>query len=249
MKKNRRTFLRNSALASLAMTAAPAAANSFSNSNPSIPDGLTILFQGDSITDAGRARDQYYANSTRGLGIGYAYLATSQLLANNPNGNFSIYNRGVSGNKVYQLADRWKDDALNLRPNVLSILIGVNDFWHMVNGHYDGTVERYESDYRDLLNRTVKEVPGVKLIICEPFVAWGGSAITERWKAEFPAYQKSAAKIAEAFKASFVPFQKVFDEALKKAPAKVWCPDGVHPSPAGAHLMAQAWLETFNKLY
>jgi len=249
MNHNRRNFIRNSSIASLALAASPFAAHKVFSAPGQISKGITILFQGDSITDAGRARDQYYANSSRGMGQGYVYQAAAKLVADNPTGDYQIYNRGIGGHKVHQLAARWKDDALMIEPDVLSILIGINDYWHMVNGNYDGTVERYEIDYRDLLSRTKKELPSVKLIICEPFAVWGGSAITDRWKKELPGYQKSATKLAKEFNASFVPFQNVFNEALKQAPASVWCPDGVHPSPAGANLMATAWIAEFKKLY
>lgn len=249
MKTNRRGFIRNSSLASLALGGATLTTHNLSAAPAEIPSGLTVLFQGDSITDAGRDKSRYYANDGRGMGGGYVLQTYAQLVATNPTSNFSVYNRGISGHKVHQLAARWKDDALMIKPDVLSILIGINDYWHMVNGNYDGTVERYETDFRNLLNRTKKELPNLKLLICEPFAVWGGSALTDRWKKELPAYQKSAIKLAKEFDAAFVPFQKVFNDALMKAPASIWCPDGVHPSPAGAHLMANAWLDEFNKLY
>jgi len=249
MKQDRRKFIRNTSIASLALAASPFAAHKVSASPGQIPKGITILFQGDSITDAGRAKDQYYANSSRGMGQGYVYQTAAKLVADNPAADFQIYNRGISGHKVHQLAARWKDDALLLKPDVLSILIGINDYWHMVNGQYDGTVERYATDFRDLLNRTKEELPNVKFIICEPFAVWGGSAITDRWEKELLGYQKSSLKLAKEFKAAFVPFQSIFNEALKQAPASVWCPDGVHPSPAGGNLMAAAWIGEFNKLY
>src|SRR5262245_23577905 len=97
--------------------------------------GDTILFQGDSITDAGRSREQAgLVNDQRALGSGYAWLASAELLVDHPKSDFKIYNRGISGNKVFQLADRWQQDCLDLKPNLLSILIGVNDIWHTLNG-------------------------------------------------------------------------------------------------------------------
>lgn len=249
MRTDRRRFLRNSSIASLALAGASYTTKALSATPLEIPNGLTVLFQGDSITDAGRDKSRYYANDSSGMGRGYVLQTYAQLVANNPTAGFSVYNRGISGHKVHQLAGRWKDDALMIKPDVLSILIGINDYWHMVDGNYDGTVERYEKDFRDLLERTKKELPELKLIICEPFAVWGGSALTDRWKRELPAYQESAVKLSKEFNAAFVPFQKVFNEALKKAPASVWCPDGVHPSPAGAHLMANAWIDEFMKLY
>src|SRR5690242_5910233 len=107
-----------------------------------IGKGETILFQGDSITDAGRSREHAQeANEQPGLGSGYAWLAAVELLVQRPNSALKIYNRGISGNKVFQLADRWQSDCLDLKPTLLSILIGVNDIWHALNGKYNGTVE------------------------------------------------------------------------------------------------------------
>ncbi len=207
-------------------------------------EGPVILFQGDSITDAGRNRGHYYPNQTQGMGNGYVYQIVSRLLGEEPEQQYRFYNRGISGHKVFQLADRWEDDCLQLKPEVLSILIGVNDYWHKLDGHYDGTLEIYESDYRKLLDRTFKALPDLKLIVCEPFIVPGGTAINEAWE-PFHAYRAAARRIADDYHATFIPFHEVFANALKEADASYWCPDGVHPSMAGAHLMAEAWLEGF----
>src|SRR5262249_53017049 len=145
------------------------------------------------------------------------------------------------GNKVFQLADRWQMDCLELKPSLLSILIGVNDIWHTLNGKYNGTVEIYERDYRALLERTRKELPQVKLVVCEPFVLRCG-AVNAKWFPEFDAYRAVAQRIADAYHARFIPFQAMFDEAVKYAPPMHWAADGVHPTPAGASLMAHTWL-------
>ncbi len=206
-------------------------------------DGLTILFQGDSITDAGRDRSRYYANHAGGLGDGYVGQIATDLLGQNHDKNLKIYNRGISGHKVYQLADRWEEDCMQLKPDILSILIGVNDFWHMLNGHYDGTAEIYDRDFRALIDRTLRELPDLELIIAEPFCVAGGSAVgSERWVREFPAYQELSKKIAEDYGAAFIPLQSIFEEALQKSDVSYWCPDGVHPSMAGSYIMAEAWL-------
>jgi lysophospholipase L1-like esterase len=211
-------------------------------SRVSIKKGDTILFQGDSITDAGRSREKAgVPNEQPGLGSGYAWLAAAGLLVTHPKDAITIYNRGISGNKVFQLADRWQADCLDLKPNVLSILIGVNDLWHKLNGQYQGTVQVYEKDYSALLDRTRKVLPKVKLVICEPFVLRCG-AVSDKWFPEFDAYRAAARRIADSFHASFVPFQAMFDEAVKYAPAEHWAKDGVHPSSSGAALMAHEWL-------
>ncbi len=202
-----------------------------------------ILFQGDSITDAGRNKQNEGYNNPSSLGSGYAFLAAAAMLEKYPSLNLKIYNRGISGNKVFQLADRWDKDCLELKPDILSILIGVNDIWHTLNGNYSGTLEKYRNDYIALIERTKAALPSVKLIICEPFAIPGVKAVDDRWYPEFYGYQRAAKEIAERFDAVFVPFQKVFDEGIKRAQASYWTGDGVHPSLAGAQLMAKAWLD------
>jgi lysophospholipase L1-like esterase len=202
-----------------------------------------ILFQGDSITDAGRKREDTGFNSAPALGNGYALLTAATLLRKYASLNLKIFNKGISGNKVYQLAERWDSDCLEIKPDVLSILIGVNDIWHKLNGNYNGTVDIYRNDYTALLERTVKALPDIKLIICEPFAVQGVKAVDEKWYPEFYEYQKAAKEIALKFGAVFIPFQSVFDEAQKNAPGSYWTGDGVHPSLAGAQLMAKAWLK------
>jgi lysophospholipase L1-like esterase len=206
-------------------------------------EGNVVLFQGDSITDAGRDKKRQLPNDGRSFGGGYALMAGADLLKKLPEKKLEIYNRGISGNKVFQLRDRWDTDCLDLKPDVLSILIGVNDYWHKRNGKYDGTVDIYEHDYRELLQRTKKALPDVKLVLCQPYSIPGGSAIGEGWMEEFQPYQAVAKKLSDEFKTLWVPYQSVFERALKHAPAKYWSPDGVHPSMAGAQLMAAAWLK------
>jgi len=203
-----------------------------------------ILFQGDSITDAGRKRDASGFNNAAALGTGYALMAAAELLNKFPDKNLKIYNKGVSGNKVYQLAERWDADCLDLKPNVLSILIGVNDYWHKHNGKYDGTVKVYKNDLTKLLDRTKQKFPELKLILAEPFAVKGIKAVDDTWYPEFNDYRAAAKEIAESFNAAWIPYQKVFDDAQKTAAGVYWTGDGVHPSVAGAKLMAKAWMET-----
>lgn len=202
-----------------------------------------VLFQGDSITDVGRDRStEGEPNSYAGLGAGYARLVAAALLVDRPADELKFYNRGVGGNKVHQLAERWDADCLALKPNVMSILIGVNDFWHKRLQGYDGTVEKYDADLRALLDRTKAALPEVRLVICEPFVLQVG-AVDDTWFPEFDGYREAARKVAADFDAAFVPFQSMFDAAIKFAPPEAWAADGVHPTSDGAALMAHAWLK------
>ncbi|RAV27420.1 SGNH/GDSL hydrolase family protein [Sinomicrobium soli] len=253
---DRRNFIKSASLASAGLLgfqgvqAIGAMENTSRGTSPlSLPEKLTVVFQGDSITDAGRDRKYYYPNESRGMGLGYVFNAVSNMMAAHPGTEWTIYNRGISGNKVYQLSDRWNDDCLQLQPDVLSILIGVNDFWHTLNGNYDGTAAVYERDLRALLDRTRKEFPDVKLIIGQPFAVDGGTAITDTWFPGFKAYREAAHRVAEDYNAVWVPYQEIFDGALKSAPASYWCPDGVHPSIPGAYLMAEAWIKGFESLF
>ena len=208
-----------------------------------ISQDQVVLFQGDSITDSGRNKEDTSFNTARNLGSGYPMLAGAALLNKFEALNLKIYNKGISGNKVYQLAERWDKDCIELKPDVLSILIGVNDIWHKLNGNYDGTIDIYRNDYTALLERTVKSLPNVKLIICEPFAVNGVKAVDDKWYPEFYEYQKAAREIAKQFRATFIPFQNVFDEAQKRAPGSYWTGDGVHPTLAGSQLMAKAWMK------
>jgi lysophospholipase L1-like esterase len=207
-----------------------------------IKPGETILFQGDSITDAGRKRHVLTPNSDAGLGRGYAWLTAAQLLIDRPDANLKIFNRGNSGNKVYQLAERWQADCLDLKPDVLSILIGVNDFWHTLDGSYKATVEKYESDYRALIKRTKTALLNVKLVICEPFALKAGT-VNDKWFPGFDSYRAAAKRVADDSGAVFVPFQTMFDAASTIAPPALWAADGVHPTGDGAAIMASCWLK------
>jgi lysophospholipase L1-like esterase len=252
MKNNlnsRRDFIRKAAVGSLLAASIPeivsASMVKSSIRKVTLQKSNIILFQGDSITDAGRNREENAFNNPKALGSGYAMLACAALLQKYAPLNLKIYNKGISGNKVYQLAERWDSDCIDIKPDVLSILIGVNDIWHKLNGNYNGTVDIYRKDYIALLERTRTAFPEVKLIICEPFAVPGVKAVDEKWYPEFYDYQKAAREIADQFNAAYIPFQKVFDEAINRAPGSYWTPDGVHPSLAGASLMAEAWLGAF----
>jgi len=255
----RRNFIRQASLvagagitlSACANTAAKADAKSETQDMPPTNEaflaGKTIVFQGDSITDGGRQKDQLGPNGRGALGSTYPLLISAQVLGSQGEQGTKFYNRGISGHKVFQLAERWEVDCLDLKPDILTILIGVNDFWHMVNGKYDGTTEIYERDFMALIERTKAALPNVKIIIAEPFAVAGGRAITERWDNEFPAYQAAAKRVAEAHGTQWIATQALFDAALERGSVDHWCPDGVHPSPAGHHLMAEAWTQALRE--
>ena len=201
------------------------------------------MFQGDSITDAGREKDIAEANSFRAMGQGYANMIASALLGRYASLRLQCYSRGISGNKVPDLQARWQKDTIDLKPAVLSILIGVNDFWHKLGGNYDGTVADYEQGFTQLLADTRAALPKVRLVICEPFVLKCG-AVNDEWLPEFTERRAVAKRVAEAAGAVWVPFQTMFDAAVSELmPPDYWAGDGVHPTMAGHALMAKTWLD------
>ena len=205
--------------------------------------GSVILFQGDSITDCGRDRMVTDPNRANALATGYPLLIAAELLRARPEAGLRIFNRGVSGNTVPDLDARWQADALDLRADILSILIGVNDIWHKLNGNYTGTVEQYETGYGALLDRTRQALPGVRLIVLEPFVLRTG-AVTDAWFPEFDQRRAVAARVAERTGATFVRLHGLFERLSREAPPAYWAADGVHPTVAGHGVIARAWLET-----
>lgn len=208
-----------------------------------LPDNATVLLQGDSITDAGRNRDhQGTANDFAMLGNGYAKLVAYHLLSRYPDKGLKVFNRGISGHKVPDLDARWDRDCIDLAPDLVSILIGVNDIWHKLNGNYDGTADQYGEQLAALLNRTQENLPGVRLVVCEPFVLRCG-AVNDRWFPDFDHRRALCKAAAEEAGAVFVPFQSMFDAAVEAgSEPSVWAGDGVHPSAQGAALMAMRWM-------
>ncbi len=236
---NRRSFLATSAagVATYA-TSTP----SFGSDKTELKKGSVILFQGDSITDAGREKKNPVAN--KGLGRGYPSFAAKELHTAYPDLELQIHNRGISGHKVPDLAKRWDRDCIELKPDILSILIGVNDIWHMLNGRYKGTAESYRDGYAELLQRTKEALPETKIVVCEPFVLMSGTVKEneEKWFPEFDTRRKYAKEVATNAKATWVPFQTMFDKAVADGikPEEL-AGDGVHPTPKGHQMMASAW--------
>ena len=203
-----------------------------------------ILFQGDSITDADRSREKDYK-----LGCGYPHLVEASLGFDAP-GEYEFFNRGISGNRIVDLYARIKRDLINLAPDVLSILIGVNDVWHEVASQNGVDAEKYYKIYCMLIEEIRAALPDIKILILEPFVL-SGTATEEQYqifRPEVESRAKMARKVAEEFGLTFVPLQEGFDELCKKAPVEYWLRDGVHPTPKGHEFIKQQWLRAFKAL-
>ena len=208
-----------------------------------------ILFQGDSITDALRSRD-----NDQFAGNGYPTLVKAKLGYDEP-GKYTFLNRGISGNRVVDLYARIKIDLINLKPDVLSILIGVNDVWHEEEIKNGVDAAKFERIYDMLLDEVQEALPGIRLIILEPFVLHGKATENTpehptRWeyfRDETPLRAAAARRVAERHGAAFVPLQHLFDEACKLAEPAYWLHDGVHPTAMGHELIAREWLKAFRQ--
>lgn len=204
-----------------------------------------ILFQGDSITDMFRSKE-----NDKFLGIGYPVLVGASLGADRP-GEYEFLNRGVSGNRVVDLYARIKSDIINLKPDLVSILIGVNDVWHELGGRFNGVdAEKYYTIYSMLIEEIKAALPDTEIMILEPFVLRAGET-DENWEYfsfEVAKRAEKARVISEKYNLKFVPLQNKFNEAEKYAEASYWLWDGVHPNAPGHEIIKREWLKAFEEL-
>ncbi len=189
----------------------------------------TILFQGDSITDAGRK-----SNHNESLGDGYVMMAAAWLSASYPEYHLKFFNRGVGGNRVRDLRNRWKKDCLDLRPNLVSILVGVNDVsWKATS------IESFSADYRAIL----EQIQSLKcqIVLMEPFLVPSSGDFLEEAE-DLKKKIEVVRKLANEFETKLIPLSSIFVEACTKREPSFWALDGVHPTLAGHALIAQSWI-------
>ena len=205
---------------------------------PKFKKGATLLFQGDSITDMKWGRNQKDRNHY--LGHSYVFLIASRLHTDMPQAGLNFLNRGKSGHTVADLQKRWQKDAIDLKPDVLSILIGINDIGRAVRAKKKVDPKAYEKGYRDLLVRSRAANPDLKIVLLEPFVL----PVGRDWRKQVDLLRPVVAQLASEFKAVLIRTQDIFDAAAKVAPPEHWIWDGVHPLPQGHELIARHWIES-----
>lgn len=197
-------------------------------------DGSRILFQGDSITDGNRGRS---ADPNHILGHGYAFIIAAKFGAAFPERKLEFLNRGVSGNTVLDLEKRWQKDALDLKPDVLSILIGVNDRGRGV------PLDQYEQTYDRLITQAKAANPQLTLVLCEPFMLDTKATTPQHGSPneDMAKRQEIVARLAKKHGAALVRFQAALNRATEHAPAAHWVWDNVHPTYSGHQILAEEW--------
>ena len=211
---------------------------------------MKILFQGDSITDAGRDRTDFYA-----MGNGYANFVKGSLGLDRP-GAYEFLNRGIGGNRIVDLYARIKQDLINLKPDYASIYIGVNDAYAEMVRQNGVDTAKFEKVYSMLIDEIQAACPETKLMIIAPYVLEGPSTCNIEEKPQRLDYfrkdvaEKAAAakRIAEKYSLPLIELQSAFDEACKQAEPTYWAADGVHPTANGHEIIKRLWLKTFETM-
>jgi acyl-CoA thioesterase-1 len=206
-----------------------------------IEDGAIVLFQGDSITDAGR--DRYQSDH---MGSGYAMMASAWFSALYPEKSVRFLNRGIGGDRAINLRARWQEDCIDLQPGWISIMIGINDTWRRYDSNDPTSVQEYEGAYRAILEQT-REHLNARLILCEPFVL-PTPADREAWREDLDPKIEVVQRLAREFSAILVPLDEIFAQAATRREPTFWTGDGVHPTLAGHALIAQSWLRAIKSL-
>lgn len=203
----------------------------------------TFLFQGDSITDANRDDD-----NDDSLGCGYAFLLASDLLKNKKD-EFRFINRGTSGDRITDVYARIKEDIINLKPDMMSILIGVNDVSHELTQNCGVTPEKFEKIYSMLIEEVTEALPEIKIFILEPFIMKGihTEARWDEFSSEVHKMAKASENIAKKFNLEFIPLQNKFDVAAADGNHRYWSVDGIHPSAAGHQLIKEELQKAITK--
>jgi lysophospholipase L1-like esterase len=209
---------------------------------PNLENGSRLVFIGDSITDMKWGRNESDRNHY--LGHSFVFLLAARLGVEMPDAKLQFFNRGNSGNKVSDLSLRWQRDVIDLKPDVLTILIGANDvgigFRHPQK---KVTPDSFQNEYHKLLEACMKATPQLKLVLMDPFVLPAKRlGDNTAWRSEMGQLRNCVKQLAEEFGAVHVRLQDVFDAAAAASSAEQWIWDGIHPLPPGHELIARHWL-------
>ncbi len=197
---------------------------------------MRILFQGDSITDWQRKYEEFYD-----LGLGYVRFAAEGLREQLPGRELEFINRGMSGDRTRELKKRWQTECIDLQPDFVSILIGLNDTWRAFDQNDPTPAQEYEDSLRAMLE-DVKQHTRAKILLLEPFLLHD-TPDKDEWRADLDAKIERCRKLAREYADAYLPLDGILAAAsVQKEPA-YWAADGIHPTEAGAKLIARYYVE------
>lgn len=209
-----------------------------------------ILFQGDSLTDGNRCKLKEQAwDGNHQMGHSYAYIVNGILGSRYPEKNLEFVNRGVSGNRIVDIYARMEPDIIELKPDVLSIMVGINDIPSDWNGVRGTSPEKYEMIYRQLLKETKAALPKVHLILCEPviFPVCKQSRDYALCEQAVCSFGQVVRRLAEEFSAELLLLQEEFENRYQMREPEYWSWDGIHPTENGHGVIAVKWMELFEQ--
>jgi lysophospholipase L1-like esterase len=212
----------------------------------------TILFQGDSITDGNRYKLPEQAwDLNHQMGHGYSSIVNGQLEVKYPEKDLKFINKGISGNRLVDLFARMQADILNLSPDLLSILVGINDAYEGVSSNSVTAPNKFDTIYHMLLDEVIERYPDIKLVLCEPFFLPIGKVEVQRkeWEAAISPLQDVTRKVAEEYKAIFIPYQQIFNELCTTREPSYWIWDGIHPTVCGHQVIADQWIKQTKDIF
>lgn len=202
---------------------------------------MRILFQGDSITDGGRDTQNLHS-----LGCSYPSFAAKLIQRNHPDCEFEFINRGVSGNQTVHLLERTERDIIALEPDIVSILIGINDVWYFANRNLNFLPhEVFEKQYRDILI-TIKQKTKAKIVILEPYLLPAPDKLF--FRKDFDPKRKIVKRLAEKFADVYIPTDSYFSSACEQKDYTFFSGDGVHPNSNGAQFIGEIYAEAVRNI-
>lgn len=204
--------------------------------------GQVVLFQGDSITDCGRDREDITS-----LSEGYPGIVAKMYNLLFPDNEVTFINKGISGNRVIDLLDRYDTDFKAIKPDFISILIGINDTWRRYDSNEPTSTEQFEANYRKLLEKIKLDMPNCKIMMIEPYVL---NSLTDRaaWREDLDPKIQVARKLAKEYANYYLPLDGIFAKAeATRYNCKQLAEDGVHPNPLGHGIIAEEYLKALDR--
>jgi acyl-CoA thioesterase I len=201
-----------------------------------IQSGDLVLFLGDSVTDCGRSREDNAQN-----GNGYVHMIDAQFTEHFPQMKVKFVNRATSGFRVKDIKAGLQKDCLDLKPNMVTILIGINDTWRRYDSNDPTSAAAYRRDYRHVLTQ-IRDKLDAQLVLIDPFLI---HVLPEHptWRDDLNRRIDVVRELAQEFSAIYIPLDGILAAASTKVPGTIWCADGIHPTAAGHALIARTWLD------